>query len=334
MPTYLAKRLGLVIPTALGILVLVFVLMRLIPGDPARLMAGERATAEQLALIREEMGLNDPYWVQFARFFGDMVTGDFGRSFASRQPVMDELMARYPATVELALFAMVIAAVVGVLVGVISAVYRGSLFDYGIMGLALVGVSMPIFWLGLELMMLFSVKLGWLPAGGRLDPRLGWTGSTDFVLFESLFRGEWLVFKDALKRLILPSLALATIPLSIIARITRSSVLEVLGLDFIRTARAKGLAERVVIFRHTLKNAFLPVITVIGLQVGALLGGAVLTETVFSWPGIGRYIVQSIEARDYPVVQGGIVIIALAFVFVNLLVDLLYTVVDPRIRYS
>ncbi|MCG0238710.1 MAG: ABC transporter permease [Firmicutes bacterium] len=334
MRNYLAKRLLLTFPTAFGILVLVFVLMRIIPGDPARLMAGERATPEQVAAIREQMGLNDPYWVQFARFVGEMATGDFGESFFSKRPVMEELMARYPATVELTLFAMVIATVAGVLAGVMAAVYRGSILDHGVMALALVGVSMPIFWLGLQLIILFSVKLGWLPAGGRVDPRLGWQGSTGFVIFETLFRGEWTVFWDAFRRLLLPAVALATIPLSVIARVTRSAMLEVLGQDYIRTARAKGLSERVVIFRHTLRNALLPVITVVGLQVGSLLGGAVLTETVFSWPGIGRYIVQSIEARDYPVVQGGIVLIALAFVVVNLIVDLLYTAIDPRIRYS
>lgn len=334
MVRYLLKRLGLVIPTLLGILVAVFVLMRLIPGDPARLMAGERATPEIIATLRHEMGLDQPRAVQFWRFVSGVATGDLGRSLTSSQPVMDELLKRYPATIELTLCAMLFASVIGILVGVISAVRRNSLFDWGSMGVALVGVSMPIFWLGLLLMMVFAVKLKWLPAGARINARLSWDGTSDFILFETLIRGNWLVFQDVLKHIILPSVALGTIPLAIIARMTRSSILEVLNLDFIRTARAKGLAEKIVIFKHCLRNAMLPVVTVIGLQVGSLLGGAVLTETIFSWPGIGRFIVQAIGERDYPVVQGAIVLVAFAFVLVNLVVDVLYTVVDPRIRYQ
>lgn len=334
MARYLLKRIGLVIPTLLGILVAVFVLMRIIPGDPARLIAGERATPELMAAIRHEMGLDQPKLVQFWKFMSGVAQGDFGKSLTSRQPVMDELMERYPATIELTIFAMLFAALIGILVGVVSAVRRNSVFDWGTMGAALVGVSMPVFWLGLMLLMLFAVKLKWLPPGARLHAKIMWNGSTEFILFESLIRGNWVVFQDVVKRTILPAIALGTIPLAIIARMTRSSVLEVLNLDFIRTARAKGLSERLVIYRHCLRNAMLPVITVIGLQVGALLGGAVLTETIFSWPGVGRYIVQSIGERDYPVVQGAIILVAFAFVLVNLLVDVLYTLIDPRIRYS
>jgi len=308
--------------------------MRAIPGDPARLLLGERATPEAIAALRERMGLNDPLYLQFFRFMGEVLTGDLGTSITSHQPVLDELLARYPATIELAIFAMLIATMIGVLVGVISAVWRNSLFDYGTMAAALVGVSMPIFWLGLILMMLFSVQLQWLPAGGRLNARLFWDGATQFVVLESLFTGRWNFLINGFSHLILPGLALATIPLSIIARITRSSMLEVLNLDYIRTARAKGLPWSKVNFRHALKNALLPVVTIIGLQVGLLLGGAVLTETIFSWPGIGRYIVIAIQSRDYPVVQGGIALITLAMILVNLLVDLLYTFVDPRIRYQ
>jgi peptide/nickel transport system permease protein len=308
--------------------------MRAIPGDPARLILGERATPQAVAELRARMGLNDPLWMQFGRFMGEVLTGNLGTSIQTRQPVIAELMARYPATVELTLVAMLLATVVGVLAGVVSAVWRNSLFDWGTMAAALVGVSMPIFWLGLILMMLFSVQLHWFPAGGRLDARIAWSGSTPFVMLESLVTGRWQVFADAIWHAVLPAIALATIPLSIIARITRSSMLEVLNLDYIRTARAKGLTWSRVNFRHALKNALLPVVTIIGLQVGLLLGGAVLTETIFSWPGIGRYIVMAIESRDYPVVQGGIALITLAMILVNLVVDLLYTLIDPRIRYQ
>ncbi|MFZ5824159.1 MAG: ABC transporter permease [Bacillota bacterium] len=331
---YLAKRIGLAIPTAFGVLLIIFLLMRAIPGDPARLLLGERATPDQIAALRERMGLNDPLWVQFFRFMGEVLSGDLGTSIQSRQPVVDEIMARYPATIELALLAMLIATLFGVLVGVVSAVFRNSIFDYGTMAGALVGVSMPIFWLGLVLMMFFSVQLQWFPAGGRLNSRLIWDGATQFVVLESLFTGRLDFFRDGLRHLVLPAFALATIPLSIIARITRSSMLEVLNLDYIRTARAKGLSWGRVNFRHALKNALLPVVTIIGLQVGLLLGGAVLTETIFSWPGIGRFIVMAIESRDYPVVQGGIAMITLAMILINLLVDMLYTLIDPRIRYQ
>ncbi|BDG61806.1 ABC transporter permease [Caldinitratiruptor microaerophilus] len=331
---YVARRVGLVIPTALGILVAVFFLIRLIPGDPARVIAGERATTEQVEAIRHELGLDQPLPVQFWRFLGGVLQGDLGKSIQSKVPVVEELLDRYPATIELTLAAMLLATVVGVLVGIISAVYRNTLLDWGSMTLALLGVSMPVFWLGLVLLMVFAVDLRWLPAAGRVDPRLGWRGATDFVFFEMLLRGQWTVFVDAFRHLVLPAVALASIPLSIIARMTRSTILEVLGLDYVRTARAKGLSERVVIFKHVLRNALLPVVTITGLEVGLLLGGAVLTETVFSWPGIGRYIVLAIYARDYPVVQGGILLIALAFVVVNLVVDLLYAVIDPRIRYA
>lgn len=334
MGAYVAKRCGLILPTVLGVVAAVFLLMRAVPGDPARLLLGERATPAQLAQVRQEMGLDDPVPVQFARFLAGVLRGDLGRSAESQQPVLSELLTRWPATLELAAFAMAVAVLVGVPVGVLSAVWRNSALDWGTMLGALAGVSMPVFWLGLVLLMLFSAELQWLPAGGRLDVRLAWDGSTEFVLWESLVRGEWAVWRDALAHIALPGLALGTIPLAIVARITRSSMLDVLGQDFIRTARAKGLAQRVVVFRHGLRNALLPVLTVIGLQVGFLLGGAVLTETIFSWPGVGKYSVDAIYARDYPVVQGSLLLTALAVVLVNLAVDLAYTVVDPRIRYQ
>ena len=318
----------------MGVLVVIFLLMRAIPGDPARLMLGERASPEQVEALRVQMGLNKPLYVQFGAFLADLLRGDLGTSLQSRQPVTAELMARYPATVELAIFAMLIASTLGILAGVVSAVWRNSVLDYGVMAAALVGVSMPVFWLGLVLMMYCSVRLHWFPAGGRLDARMVWEGATQFVVLESLLRGQWSTFVSGLRHLVLPGVALATIPLSIIARITRSSMLEVLNLDYIRTARAKGLPGWRVNLRHALKNALLPVVTSIGLQVGVLLGGAVLTETIFSWPGIGRYIVLAIGARDYPVVQGGIALITLAMILVNLVVDVIYTFVDPRIRYQ
>lgn len=334
MARYLLKRIGLAIPTAFGVLLVIFLLMRAIPGDPARMILGERASPEALADLREKMGLNDPLYVQFGRFVSEIARGDFGDSIQSRQPVEKELLARFPATVELAIFAMIVASVVGILAGVVSAVWRNSIFDWGTMAVALIGVSMPIFWLGLVMMLFFSVNLQWFPAGGRLDTKLTWDGVTQLVVLESFFTGRWTLFKDAFHHLVLPGLALASIPLSIIARITRSSMLEVLGLDYIRTARAKGLNWGRVNFRHALKNALLPVVTIIGLQVGLLLGGAVLTETIFSWPGIGRYIVMAIGSRDYPVVQGGVAMVTLVMIAVNLLVDVLYTLIDPRIRYQ
>jgi peptide/nickel transport system permease protein len=301
---YVMHRVLQIFPVMFGVSLIVFLLMHFTPGDPALLMLGERATEEQLQAMRQEMGLLEPLPVQYARFLGAALRGDLGRSYRSGRPVMTEVLSRLPATAELAVAAMVVAVLIGVPIGVLSAVRRYSLFDNAGMLLALLGASMPTFWLGLMLMLIFAVSLGWLPPSGR----------------------------DGLLSLILPAVTLGANAAALITRMTRSSMLEVIGQDYVRTARAKGLPERTVIYSHALRNALLPVVTVIGLQFGALLGGAVITETVFAWPGAGRLAVEAIRAKDYPVVQGAVLMLALAFAFVNLLVDLMYAFINPRIR--
>ncbi len=334
MTRYIIKRLLGLIPVIIGVSICAFLLIHLIPGDPARAILGERATPESLAAVREQLGLNDPLHIQYLRFMGQLIQGDFGRSVITNSLVIEEFAERFPATMELSIAAMTIAILVGVLAGVISAVKQYSWFDNISMIGALFGVSVPIFWLGLMMQWLFAFKLGLLDASARLSVELRLDNITNFYVLDSILTGNWEALFDSLKHLILPSLALATIPMAIIARMTRSSMLEVLRQDYIRTARAKGLKEKVVIFRHALKNAFLPVLTVMGLQFGTLLGGAVLTETIFSWPGIGRLMYEAIMQRDFPVVQSGILIISLIFVFINLVVDILYSFVDPRIRVN
>jgi peptide/nickel transport system permease protein len=334
MLTYVIKRILGVIPVLLCVSMLVFGFLRLIPGDPALIMLGERATPQNIARVREQLGLNKPIYEQYLTFLGNALRGDLGRSVLRQEPVTQELLRRFPATIELALAALLFAIVVGIPAGVISAVRRGSWFDSSSMLVALTGVSMPIFWLGLMLIYLFAVVLHLLPTGGRLDAGTKLVPITNLVLVDSLLRGNIPVFIQGLRHLLLPALALGTIPMAIIARMTRSSMLEVLGQDYIRTAHAKGLMARTVVVRHALRNAWLPIITVVGLQVGLLLSGAILTETVFSWPGIGRWLVDAIYARDYPIVQGVTLMIALIFVVVNLTVDILYALVDPRIRFD
>lgn len=334
MLKYIAKRLLLLVPVLFGVSLFVFLVLHLFTADPAAMMLGQHATAEQVAALREELGFNKPLYVQFFIFFSQIIQGDFGQSLMTRSPVTDELLSRFPATVELAFAAMLIATVVGVTVGVISAVKQYSVFDYVSMVGALLGVSMPIFWLGLMLIILFSVTLGWLPVSGRIAVGMEPATITNFYLIDSLLTGNWEAFQSAVKHLILPAVALASYSMAIIARMTRSTMLEVVRQDYIRTARSKGLVETVVVFKHALRNALIPVITVIGLQMGSLLGGAVLTETVFSWPGIGSFIVNAILAGDFPVVQGGVIMVATIFVVVNLIVDILYAYLDPRIKYS
>ena len=334
MLSYIIKRVLGVIPVLLCVSMLVFGFLRLIPGDPALVMLGERATPENIARVREQLGLNKPIYEQYLTFVSHALRGDLGRSILRQEPVTQEIIRRFPATIELALAALLFAIAVGIPAGVISAVRRGSWFDSSSMLVALTGVSMPIFWLGLMLIYLFAVVLHLLPTGGRLDASTQLAPITNLVLVDSLLRGNIPVFIQGLRHLLLPALALGTIPMAIIARMTRSSMLEVLGQDYIRTAHAKGLMARTVVVRHALRNAWLPIITVVGLQVGILLSGAILTETVFSWPGIGRWLVDAIYARDYPIVQGVTLIIALIFVVVNLSVDILYALVDPRIRFE
>lgn len=331
---YIIKRLLMLVPVLFGVSLFVFLVLHLFTADPAAMMLGQHATTDQIEALRNQLGLNDPLYVQFWRFLTDILNGDFGRSLMTRAPVVDEILTRFPATIELALCAIIIASLVGITVGVISAVKQYSIFDYLSMIGALLGVSMPIFWLGLMLIILFSVMLGWLPVSGRADIGMEPDVITNFYIIDSLITGNWDALVSSLRHLVLPAVALASYSTAIIARMTRSTMLEVVRQDYIRTARAKGLAERVVVFRHALRNALIPVVTVIGLQMGSLLGGAVLTETVFSWPGIGSLLVNAILAGDYPLVQGSVIFIATVYVLVNLAVDVLYAFLDPRIHYS
>ncbi len=350
MTRYIIRRIISVIPTLIGVTFVIFMFQRLIPGDPAIAMLGEHATDESIERIREQLGLNRPLFLdrdaladgdlngffdsQYINYMGRLSRLDLGDSIHRRIPVLETLKLRFPATVELSLLSMIIAITIGVPVGIVSASRRNSLIDSVAMVGSLVGVSMPIFWLGLMEIMLFAVILKWLPAGSRLSTGIEIEGITHLYLIDSLITANWVGFKDSLSHIILPAVALATIPMGIIARMTRSSMLDVLQEDYIRTARAKGLGGRLVLYRHALKNAALPVVTIIGLQAGTLLAGAVLTETIFSWPGIGRWVYDAILGRDYPIVQGGTLLIALIFVAVNLIVDILYALLDPRIRYK
>jgi peptide/nickel transport system permease protein len=334
MLNYIIKRILALIPILLGVAVIVFLIIHLIPGDPAQTMLGERATAESLARLREQMGLNDPLHVQFGRYMKDLLRGDLGRSIMSNNPVSSELKQRFPATLELSFFAMIFAVVVGVPAGIFASIKQNSWFDNLSMMIALIGVSMPIFWLGLMFIWLFAVELGWFPPSSRIGVGVNFQPITNLYVIDSIIRLNFDAFKNILHHLVLPSVALGTIPMAIIARMTRSSMLEVLRKDYIRTAYAKGLTKKVVIIKHALKNALVPIITVVGLQFGVLLGGAVMTETIFSWPGLGKYLVDAIYARDFPIVQGGILFFAGVFVFVNLIVDLSYATVDPRIQYE
>jgi peptide/nickel transport system permease protein len=307
-------------------------MLRLIPGDPAHLLLGEFASPSEVARIREKLGLDHSYLYQYFIYIKNLIKGDMGMSIRSGVPVFEEIFVRFLATVELSIAAILISSFIGIMAGVISAVRRYSLFDYVSMVLALVGISMPIFWLGLMLMYLFSVKLGILPMMGRFAMGLDYRSLTGIVILDSLFTGDLSLFFNSLKHLVLPAFTLATIPMAIIARMTRSSMLEVISKDYIRTARAKGLSQGTVVFKHALKNAFLPIVTVIGLNFGLLLGGAVLTETIFSWPGLGRYVVDSLLARDYPAVQGCLLLFAVIMVIMNLFVDMIYFYIDPRLR--
>jgi len=313
---------------------IVFAIIHAIPGDPAQVILGQRATKEALATLTRELGLDRPWYIQYFDYLKALFQGDLGISLRTRGPINEEIWPYLAATAELTLVAMIIAVVIGVNAGIISAWFSNSWFDYVAMVLALVGVSIPIFWLGLMAQWMFSIELGWLPTTGRENVRDPITAVTNFYLIDSLLQGRFDQFQVALRHITLPSLALATIPMAIIARMTRSSMLEVMKSDYIRTARAKGLPMFWVVYKHSLKNAVIPVLTIIGLQTGLLLGGAILTETIFGWPGIGRYLYDAIGFRDYPVIQSGILIIAVIFVLINLLVDLLYAFVDPRIKYN
>ena len=333
MKSYFIRRLLQLIPVLIGMSIIVFSIIHAIPGDPATIILGNQATPEAIEELRGEMGLDQSAATQYFSYVKGILTGDLGTSLRTNKPILEEITPYLAATIELMLVSMMIATIVGINAGIIAAWKRASWFDSIVMFIALIGVSMPVFWLGLMEQWFFSEKLGLLPSTGRENPREPIETISGFLLFDTMIQGNWVGFWDAVKHLILPGIALGTIPMAIIARITRSSMLEVLEADYVRTARAKGLSELWILYKHSFKNAFTPVITVIGMQVGVLLGGAVLTETIFGWPGIGRYIYDAISYRDYPVIQTGILIISTIFVLVNLAVDLLYARIDPRIKY-
>jgi peptide/nickel transport system permease protein len=333
MTQYIIRRLLLAIPVIIGVSFVAYAML-LLTGDPTGALAGEHATPELQALIRERYGLDDPVYIQYGRFLSQVIQGELGTSIMTKIPVMTELKQFFPATIELALTAMTIAVIFGIPLGVIAAYRHNSFVDLNTTVLALVGVSMPIFWLALMLLWVFGLKLGWFPTNGRIDPSVELNTITNLYVLDSILTLNIPALLSSLHHLTLPAIALATIPTAFIARITRSSMLDVLNAEYVRTARAKGVLEFTVVNRHALKNAMLPVITVIGLQTGFLLAGAILTETIFAWPGMGRWVTNAIVARNFPVVQAGVFVFALIFVFVNIVVDISYAWFDPRIRYQ
>lgn len=334
MLAFLARRLSVLIPTFFGVTVLAFGLIRMVPGDPVLLKLGERgASPEEYSRMVANLGLDKPILTQYLRYVGQALQGNFGHSVVSRRPVMEEFKARFPATLELGLTALLFAICLGIPLGILAAVKRNTFLDYSVIGASLVGYSMPIFWWGLILILLFSVQLGWTPVSGRIGVVYDIAPVTGFLLVDVWLSGEgWPAFVDALRHLILPAIALGTIPLATVARMTRSSLLEVLGEDYIRTAEAKGLSNFRVVWIHALRNALIPIVTIIGLLLGTIVTGAILTETIFSWPGIGKWLVASVTSRDYPVIQGGIVLIAAMIVVINMAVDVLYALINPKIR--
>ena len=335
MVGFVLRRVALIVPTFIGVTLLAFALIHLIPGDPVENLSGERGMdpARRTRLLHE-FGLDRPLPVQYADYVGQVLKGDLGTSLTTHESVLGEFLTLFPATVELAFFALLLAVVIGLPAGILAAVKRNTVADYAVMGVSLTGYSMPIFWWALLLILFFSVHLGWTPVSGRIAVEYDVPVRTGFMLIDTLRGGDPGALRSALSHLILPAIALGTIPLAVIARMTRSSMLEVLREDYVRTARAKGLPYRRVVFVHALRNALIPVITVIGLQVGLLLSGAILTETIFSWPGVGNWLIHGVQSRDYPVVQGGILLIATIVISVNLIVDLLYGVINPRIRHA
>jgi dipeptide transport system permease protein len=334
MLRFLLNRIGLLIPTFVGVSIVSFAFIRLLPGDPILLLAGERGVSpERYAELEERFGFDRPLIVQYLDYLWGILHGDLGTSIVTKRPVLGEFLTLFPATLELSICAIGLAVLVGIPAGIFAAVRRGSLIDQSIMGTALVGYSMPIFWWGLLLIVLFSGVLQWTPVSGRISLLYYFPPVTGFMLIDSALSGQPGAFRSAASHLILPTIVLGTIPLAVIARQTRSAMLEVLSEDYVRTARAKGLPPWRVIGLHALRNALILVITVIGLQVGVALAGAILTETIFSWPGVGKWMVDSVFKRDYPVVQGGLLLIAGIVMIVNLLVDLLYGLINPRIRH-
>ena len=335
MLRFLGSRLAILIPTFLGVTFVAFAFIRLIPGDPILLMVGERGISpERHAQMMAQFGFDRPFLIQYLGFLTNLLHGDLGRSIVTREPVLGEFFTLFPATVELSIAGMLVALLIGLPAGIVAAVKRGSILDHSVMGISLTGFSMPIFWWGLLLIILFSGILQWTPVSGRISLTYFVEAKSGFMLIDSLLSDEKGAFRSALSHLILPAIVLGTVPLAVIARQTRSAMLEVLGEDYVRTARAKGLPPTRVVGVHALRNALIPVVTVVGLLVGTLFGGAILTETIFAWPGVGKWLVDSISRRDYPSVQGGIVLIASIVMLVNLCVDLLYGLINPRIRHA
>jgi peptide/nickel transport system permease protein len=334
MLRFVVRRLLLLVPILLGLSILVFLWIRALPGSPAIALLGERATPESIAQINRQYGLDKPLPVQYWRYLKTTSRGDFGESTKSRQPVVEEFKRRFPATVELSVAAGLFSLIFGIPLGFFAAKRYQGLLDHASLVLSLVGISTPIFFLALILKYIFAVRLGWLPSVGRISVLIELDHPTNFYVLDAILAGNWEAFVDTIKHLILPAIALGSIPLAIIARITRAAVLDVQNEDYVRTARAKGLPPITVDYRHVLRNAMLPISTIIGLQVGLLLSGAVLTETVFAFPGIGSWLVEGIKARDYPVIQAGVLFVAVIVVFVNLLVDVSYGLLNPKIRLS
>jgi len=334
MLRFLLTRVSLLVPTFIGMTLLAFFLIRLVPGDPIETMAGERGIdPERHAQLRAAYGFDKPVIVQYGIYIGRVLHGDLGKSLVTQESVASEFLALFPATVELAVCAIAFALLLGLPAGILAAVRRNSIFDHGVMATSLTGYSMPIFWWGLLLILFFSVQLGWTPVSGRIAVQYFVEPETGFLLIDALRAGDTGAFWSALHHLVLPAIVLGTVPLAVIARMTRSAMLEVLGEDYIRTARAKGLSRLRVVGLHALRNALIPVVTVIGLQVGVLFTGAILTETIFSWPGVGKWLIEAIGRRDYPVLQGGMLLLGGIVMLVNLLVDVAYGVINPRIRH-
>ncbi len=333
--TLIAKRLLVTIPTLFALTLAVFLMVKAVPGDPALLVLGERASASALEHLRHDMGLDRPIHVQYFAFLKKLVVeGDLGRTLASNERVAEIISHKFPATMELAAMAMLMAILVGIPTGLVAAIKPSSWIDFSSMSIAMIGVSMPIFWLALVLTYVFGNVLDWMPISGRLGVEFNYEPVTGFLFVDAVMAGDWAMVRDGVWHIILPAIALGTIPMAFLARITRASMLEVIRQDYVRTARAKGVATWLVYTKHALKNAFIPILTVLGLQFGLLLGGAIITETIFSWPGIGSWLLDSVTSRDYPALEGGVLVVAVAFVLVNLVTDLLYRVFDPRMRVA
>ncbi len=330
---FVAKRLGQLVLVLLGVTLVTFLVSHVVPGDPARMLIGQRADEQTLAAMRQALGLDKPVWIQYLNYLWGLIHGDLGTSIRTQRPVLNELLSFFPATVELTLFAMGFAVSIGILLGLLSATFRDTLTDHATRILAILGVSTPLFWLGLMALLLFYKYLGWLPGSGRLDPLINPpTHITGLYVVDSLISGDWIALKSSILHLVLPSLCLGYIQLATIARLVRASMIEVLELDYIKTASANGIPRSRIIYRHALRNALIPTVTIIGLTFGELLGGAILTETIFAWPGMGKFVVDSISFLDFPAIMGFTLVVATVYVLINMVVDLLYPLLDPQIK--